>query len=270
VTDRAEVVQLLGQLGLSPPPPWQPRVEQRRHPFGEQGVRSSLEEVAKRAAQQIAHLTGDAEKLTRVKTWAGKKIHEAKRRGQNVSSDRARAEVVLRAIQTEKVWVPDPVGVEHMVGAHLMACDTDADNPEGVCIQAEDCDGLVILCGACFLAIGLHTAIVGHAYDQGKHIQHVICSVKIDGEWLYADPSYDYQLGKCHPFTRERVITIPNMKVICDASSCLRELSGYDPEQAYVEKGNGMFIGVDGAPIRRVSVPIDLFWFGLTPPRKST
>lgn len=116
---------------------WQPQVEQRPHPFGEQGVRSSLEEVCKRAAEGAAGIIKDGVKLTKVRTWAGEKLDDARKRGQPVGTPRDRMRVLLEACQ-KKLWVPDPIGVEHMVGAHMMACD-DHGKDGSVCIKAGDC-----------------------------------------------------------------------------------------------------------------------------------
>jgi hypothetical protein len=95
-------------------PPWDPAVEQRPHPFGEAGVRSSLEEVCRRAAQGASEILGDAKKLTRVRKWAGDQIHEARKKGERVDRAEDRARILLRAVQEKKTWVPDPIGVEHI------------------------------------------------------------------------------------------------------------------------------------------------------------
>jgi hypothetical protein len=240
-------------------PTWQPVVEQRPHPLGEAGVRSSLDEVAKKAADILKN--GDH--FVRVKTWAGKKLHEARARGEDVSTDRGRAAALLRVVQREKLWVPDPVGMEFITGAHLMACDRDADNPEGVCVQAEDCDGKTVLLTACYLSIGLHTVICGHGYDKEhprvRRLEHVISKVRAGGEWYYADGSYEeFALGTCHPFTRERILSLPDRRVVCDGEVCNVELGGYDPDDQFLKAGAGTYIGVDGISSR----PLRVVWLG--------
>jgi hypothetical protein len=227
---------------------WTPQIEARAHPFGEQGVRSSLEEVARRAARGGSN--------PRVRTWSTELLDRARRRGEDAKSDRGRATVLLRAVQ-QKLYVPDPVGTEYMPGAHLLACDVDDEN--GVCVKAGDCDDLCILLGACFLSVGLHTMIVGHAYNRERNIQHVLLAVRINGTWLYADPITNFPLGKCVPFTRERLLSVPNVKVICDDNVCLTdEARNYDPEQlGFVAEG--LFVGVDGLP-----GPPPVEWLGQT------
>lgn len=234
---------------------WQPVVEQRAHPLGEAGVRSSLDEVAKHAT----YIYRDGVAFSRVKAWAGKKLHAAKVAGRAPDTNRARADVLLTTIQREKLWVPDPVGMEYVVGPHMMACDRDEDNPEGVCIQSEDCDSLTVLLAACCMAVGLHVVIVAHGYDKAhpanRRLQHVLCKIMMDdGTWAYADPSYDFPLGSCHPFTRERVISLPDARVLCDAESC--DVSGFNPDMPYMQSGGGVYMGLSGAiGVGRVLLP---------------
>lgn len=230
-----------------PPAEWKPKIEKREHPFGEQGVRSSLEEVARRAAVGGNH--------PRVKEWAGEQIHDSRLRGLGVKGDRARAEILLSTIQKTKTWVPDPVGTEYIKGAHLLACSKDDEH--GPCFNSGDCDDMVVLVAACFLSVGIHTAIIGHAYNSQRSIQHVLAAARIKGEWLYADPSYDFPLGKCEPFTRERMLSVPNIKVICDETACLTNPTKFDPDkEGFVDRG--FFVGVDGAP-ERVR---EIWWLG--------
>jgi hypothetical protein len=163
-----------------------------------------------------------------------------------MDTERQRAETLLKAVQ-KKLWVPDPVGAEFMVGAHLMACDRTT--PEAICYHGEDCDGVTSLLGACLLSVGIYVAVVGHAYGGSSSIGHVLCAAWVDGQWEYADPSTDLALGKCVRFSRERLISVPNVKVICDANVCLRERTDYHPEKNdFVVKG--VFVGVDGPPVR--------------------
>jgi len=237
-----------------PPGEWNPKVEKRAHPFGEEGVRSSLEEVAKRSAQGGNH--------PRVKEWAGEHIHGARLGGQVVKGDRARAEILLRAVQQTKTWVPDPVGTEYIKGAHLLACSKE--DKHGPCFNSGDCDDMAVLLAASFLSVGIHTMIVGHAYGSARAIQHVLCACRIKGEWLYADPSYDFPLGKCEPFTRERLLSVPVVKVVCDETACLTNPTSFDPDQnGFVQQG--MFVGVDGFRRADVDHPHrlrEIWWLG--------
>lgn len=219
--------------------PWNPKVEKREHPFGELGVRSSLEEVAKRIADGYTH--------PKVRVWAIECLERARReRRIKCNTEEQRAEVLLAAVQ-KKLWVPDPTGAEWMGGAHLMACDVgDKDAP---CFHGGDCDDLVILLNSCFLSVGLGALVVGHAYDRGQQIGHVLSAARVSGKWMYADPSTDLPLGQCVEFTRERILSVPTVKVVCDEDVCLSNPRQWDPEESgFVEKG--VFVGVDGPPTR--------------------
>lgn len=222
------------QTGVVPPL----QVVEQPQPYGEQGVRFSLDEVARRAAR------GGLD--ARVRGWAIEQLERARRElGIRCDNDRERATVLLGAVQ-KKLWVPDPVGAEWMAGAHLLACDVST--PDSICMHGSDCDDLTILLGACLLGVGIYVAVVGHAYNGSQSIGHVLLAAWVDGQWEYADPSTDLALGKCVKFSRERLISVPNVKVICDANVCLRERTDYHPEQNdFVAKG--VFVGVDGPPV---------------------
>lgn len=230
---------------------WSPTVEERVHPFGEQGVRSSLEETAKAAVKAL-----QGEHLVKVRTWAGDKLDDARKRGENVATPEGRAKALLYAVQ-QKLWVPDPIGIEYIPAGHMMACDDHGPNGE-VCVKAEDCDGVVGLLAACYMAVGLYCMIAGHAYDQAKTIAHVLVRVYFNGKWHYADPSAlpkdfnfrgrplkagdHFNFGECAPYTRERCYSIPEIRVICDGDTCRRN---FDPaNEGFVKKGS--FVGLSG------------------------
>lgn len=219
---------------------WKPKVEKRLHPFGEEGVRSSLEEVAKKAAQGYLD--------PRVRAWAIETLQRARQEdGKKVDNPRARAEVLLAAVQ-KKLWVPDAIGSEWIAGSHLTAC-VDKDAP---CFHGGDCDDLSVLLASSLASVGIYTMIVGQSYNSSKSIGHVLCAAHIDGKWLYADPSTDYPLGKCvTPFTRERWLSFPEIKVVCDASDCRSSHARMNPENAGFVK-QGTFVGVDGPFAGRV------------------
>jgi hypothetical protein len=243
---------------------WKPDASVRPHPFGEQGIRSSLEEVARRASG----LLSSPEDLAKIRTWAIEKLDEARKQGIRVNTPRARAEVLLHAVQ-KKLWVPDPIGVEYIPGAHLLACDVH-DGKE-VCVKGDDCDGLVTLLAACLLAVGVYTMIAGHAYNNDELISHVLVKVYVDGKWQYADPSplmpseRHMPFGTCAPFTRERCYALPDVKVVCDGVACRKNI---DPVQAgFVSKGN--FVGVNGLPVEEMPPTASPFgWLGV--PTSST
>lgn len=199
-------------------------------------MRSSLEEVAKRAASGVRH--------PRVNTWARNTLAAASKRGETVKSHRDRARVLLGAVQ-KKLWVPDPVGTEYIAGAHLLACDDETDGE--VCIRAADCDELCVVLAAALSSVGIYTMIVGHAYDKQQRIEHVLCAVHLEDRWHYADPSTKLPLGQCvTPFSRERLLSMPNVQVLCDQQTCL-STRPFDPgDLNFVDRG--VFVGVDGPP----------------------
>lgn len=119
-------------------------------------------------------------------------------------------------------------------------------------VTVSNCDDLTVLLAAAFLGVGLDTLIVGHGYGNDRQIAHVLSAVRFDDKWHYADPSpiggnsTDYApLGKCVPFTRERLYSLPNEKMICDEDACLVPGRSFNPA-SFVEKG--YFIGVNGSP----------------------
>lgn len=242
---------------------WNPSVESRPHPFGEAGVRSSLEAVCERAAKGASEILGNPKELARVRTYAIKLLNEAKASGKKVHRPGHRAIVLLEAVQNRKLWVPDPIGIEYIPAAHLMACD--ATHEDGTpCVQGDDCDGKVVLLAAMFMAVGLYTMIVGHSYDRSGTISHVLTKVYFDGKWHYADPSQlhdgTYQnLGVCVSYTRERYYSMPEIKVVCDGTSC--DLDHFDPEdRGFVKRGT--FVGVNGIPVDELPPEIAVRWLG--------
>ncbi len=228
-------------------------VVRKDHPPGERGVRSSLNEVANKIAEGGSH--------PKVRAWALEQLERARKlEGIGCKTDRERADVLLRAVQ-KKLWVPDPVATEFMAGAHLTACDRST--PDELCFISGDCDDLAILLGSCFLSVGLNAMVVGHGYDRDQNIQHVLLAVRVrkqggaaaisggrqQHEWLYADPSLPtMKLGQVTAFSRERLLSVPDVKVICDASSCLVNRD-FDPDELGFAE-HGVFVGVDGVPER--------------------
>lgn len=114
-------------------------------------------------------------------------------------------------------------------------------------VTVSNCDDLVILLGACLSSVGIYTMIIGHAYDRQKNISHVLCAAHVKGRWMYADPSTKLPLGECVRFTRERIYSVPNIQMLCDANVCLENPSKYNPEKSnFINKGE--FVGVNGPP----------------------
>lgn len=243
---------------------WQPDATIRPHPFGEMGVRSSLEEVAQRSAGRAAGLLSSPADLAKIRTWAIEKLDDARKAGRSVNTPRDRVDVLLKAVQ-QKLWVPDPIGIEYIPGAHHLACDDHKDG--AVCIKGDDCDGLVVLLAACLLAVGVYVMVVGHAYNNQQLISHVLVKAYFDGKWNYADPSplvpsgRHMPLGVNAPFTRERCYSLPDVKVVCDGEACRKN---FDPVEAgFVKKGN--FVGLNGLPVEELPPelrPYPFRWLG--------
>jgi hypothetical protein len=232
---------------------WEPKVEHRDHPMGDAGVNLSLERVAEKVSS--------GRKDPKLQKWAIDVLYFARDKGQNVKTPRGRAVALLAAVQ-KKIWVPDPVGVERMFGAHLLACDPDKPSKDGaVCLRGGDCDDLSSVLGAAFLSVGIPTVIVGHGYDDEGHIEHVLMAGYVDRRWQYADPSTDLQLGKCVPFSRERVLSVPKIGVVCDDKSCIADgLGGVHPDR-FIERGE--FMSVDGPPTSFAGLASRVVWSGL-------
>lgn len=218
-----------------------PTVETRDHPEGEAGVRYSLDQVASFATEAQS-----AFRLPKIRAYTIETLERYRRaKLGDVDTDEGRARACLWSCQ-EKIWVPDPVATEFMQGAHLMVCA-----PGEYCFHGGDCDDLTILLCAMYLSIGLYACIVGHGYGQDGTIQHVLGAVWVNRRWYHTDPSKPrgrphFTFGNCAPFTRERVLALPNKKVICDARSCFQP-GTLDPNTIGV-MDKGVFVGVNGAP----------------------
>jgi len=230
-------------------PPWS-NVTERTHPFGKPGVNQSLDEVAKRVSRGAIDPA--------VRTWSIEMLDEARKAGVSpVNNNEERARVILSAVQ-KKLWVPDPIGAEYMPAAKLLACDPKR-SPGAVCVRGDDCDGLAILLGSAWMSVGVYTLVVGHGYDDEGNIEHVLSAAWINGAWRYGDPSTDLPLGKAIPFSHERVISVPNLKVVCDDEVCIGASGArhLNPDRVeFVEKG--VFVGVDG--IRLVGLLTKIVW----------
>lgn len=229
----------------------------RSHPYGSQGTHTSLNRVAEYVAEGISN--------PYVRSWAIDRLVEARDSGQPVNSAEDRARVILRAAQT-KLWVPDPINAEYIPKAHLLACDPkkphkDEQGNEIACLGGDDCDGLLTLCASALGAVGMNVAIVGHGYSGDESIEHVICAAWFKECWNYADPSVpELRLGECVPFTWERVVSVPNIQVLCDASACFSGArTQFNPDQHnFVDRG--IFVGVGSAPTTMRGLKSSVMW----------
>lgn len=222
---------------------WTPTVDKHDHPVGEAGVRYSLEKVA-----ELVKRAQEAFRSPEIRQLALQILDDAKKAGAGIDNDEERAKAILYWVQENRIWAPDPVGTEMMTGAHLTACV----NPNAPCFRGGDCDDLVILTASLLLAVGIYACIVGHAYRSDRQIVHVLAAAWCKGKWHYCDPSKPqgrahYPFGSAQTPTRERVLALPNGKVICDQRSCFKDNPGMHPDKiGFIDKG--VFVGIDGVP----------------------
>ena len=213
----------------APTPPWIQEFEYKPHPAGHAGILASLDAV--RQGILAGKLHPD------VNSWVDETLIAA----QNPRGHLARAEALYEGMRRQNFWKPDPRGVERVAGAHLVL--GDGKSPPKM--KGIDCDEQVVALGAACENAGIPTAIVGAAYDDGKHISHVLLMVSDGkGEWYYADPSADWAFGQAKTATREYVIDTQTGQVLCDGTSCSVPLQGKKPP----DEGPGMFLRLGADP----------------------
>lgn len=209
------------------------RYLKRPHPPGKAGIRTSLREVA--LAMGRGRMDED------VLRW-GRNVIERERiqRGNRADTPRKRAELLLGEAQA-KVWTPDPVGVEFVPAARLLACDLATKDKD--CFATDDCDGRSGLLGAALLSVGIDVVAVGHSYTSDKVVGHVLAAAWLDGAWHYADPTlYQEGLGTVVDFTHEIVLEPFTGTVLCEGRRCLGSLP--NTTRQYIQEGT--FVGVSG------------------------
>lgn len=200
------------------------------------GGRWSIHETARRA--RIASTK------PLVRAYVIQKIHEARLRGEPYLKARDKAQILLKAIQTEFTYVQDPIFTEYMTGPEWMIL--------GV-FPGGDCDDILGLLLACFLAAmaaaGIRCAAVGHGYEEGQSvIQHILMACYIDKEWVYADPCSSLPLGQIEmePTWEMTVDPFDAENAFCDAERCLVGKRAVKPPKIrYLESD---FVGVAGVP----------------------
>lgn len=214
------------------------RYLKRPHPPGQDGIRTSLREVALRIGEGRNH-----EDVLR---WTRNVIErERLQRAFRADTPRKRAELLLGEVQ-EKVWTPDPVGTEFMAASRLLACDLATRDKD--CFATGDCDDKVSLMGAALLSVGIDAVAVGHSYTADKVVSHVLTAGWIDGAWHYADPTLHREpLGTVVDFTHEVVLEPFTGKVLCEGRRCLNALE--NRIRSYIQEGT--FVGVSGGFVRR-------------------
>lgn len=62
-----------------------------------------------------------------------------------------------------------------------------------------DCDDQSVLLASLCESVGYPTRFIVASYDDPAIMEHVYCSICVDGDWLDADPTEDHPLGWAPP-----------------------------------------------------------------------
>lgn len=122
-------------------------------------------------------------------------------------------------------------------------------------VTVSQCDDLTTGWGAAVLtalmmlsaaeSVGVLAAVVGHSYQKNGVIEHVLGALYDQGKWWYAEPSIpDMPFGEAKTPTREYVIDVPSLEVLCDAAVCL--MPGGQASTAPPPPRHGDFLSVNG------------------------
>lgn len=150
-------------------------VSAREYPSGAEGLRMSLEEVAR----QIVIGKDDPG----IRELTAKALIEAGVDGRDRPSVLTQISALLKYVVAHTIYAPDPGKTEHIQAAHVTLCVRD------MCIPMEDCESLVIALGAMAAVLGLDIYAVKLNYGAGKQ-QHLVLGVIDEQKMkLYADPS---------------------------------------------------------------------------------
>lgn len=122
-------------------------------------------------------------------------------------------------------WVSDPVRAEFIAAVRDFApSELGADDAFMV---SADCEELTSVVAGCFLA-GLQAAanieqvaILGHAYDAGKNVSHVLAAFHDGKGWFRVDPSGEGDFGWFKKPTHEILISVPSGSILCSAENCM-------------------------------------------------
>lgn len=206
-----------------------PPVKYEQHPRGNTGARKSVRKTVQAAA--LGRLSLD------VAAVAQRYLKEA-----GLPTDKySQAVAILEGQRREKFYIPDPVDAERIVLPDCLLANCD-----GLALDGGDCDDLGAALAALLESIGITCAIVGQAFNQNQHWQHILVACEIDdGVWFYADPS-DKRLafGQSLPPSREFWMLVPSGKVLCDhAPSCAIPMKGVHPNVHDREMGDAIFVG---------------------------
>lgn len=125
----------------------------------------------------------------RIKARVAQILKAAGLDGRDRPSTRAVAAVILKHVQDVTIYMQDPPKTEWVQAPVVTLCLAP-----GLCIPAEDCDGLTVVFLTLTLAAGLTVSIVKADYAPlfgGSSPQsHVFGGVRDErGKWFFADPS---------------------------------------------------------------------------------
>lgn len=113
-----------------------------------------------------------------LQTWTSAVLSTAGRNGTDLSTEKALARTLLKEVQRADFPLPDRTS-----------------------------RALYLVSG--LVAIGLPSALVAHGEVA---LTRALAAVYADGDWAYADPNGDFDLGQLHPFLREKIVQIPNLE----------------------------------------------------------
>lgn len=162
------------------------KVVRQTYPEGVAGVALSLDTIAVKIRE------GQLDKD--VKGWASDAIIAAGR----PRTIQGQAQALLDAIRGATVYLPDPVNTEYIQSAATTLCLRP-----GLCIRGGDCDDLTTLYGSVLAAVGIPVRVVKQRFSMQDQ-EHVLIEFQDEnGNWLAADPSTSYPVGRKVPAMEE-------------------------------------------------------------------
>jgi hypothetical protein len=152
------------------------------YPAGVAGVKLSIGEMAR--LMRAARIGPDSDQL---RGLAGRAFIAAGR----PQTIREQLQVLLDTVRARTVYMPDPVAAEYVVAPAGTLCVRP-----GLCVPAGDCDDLTTALGALCLVSGINVRIVKQTFGSGDQ-EHVLIEAQDEnGEWIPADPSSDWPVGR--------------------------------------------------------------------------
>lgn len=199
-----------------------PTVASSPQPQGVAGGKHSLMTAARLASKYRDEVN--------VRAWVTHLLNEEGLTGMDLSEEATLARIITiaRWVQNEVAWVPDPKGREYIPAPYLLLpCrDGQCSRLQLPTLAGDDCDGkltlVLALLMAALLNVDVSVVAVGHGYAAGvPGITHVLAAVVVGGKHYYIDPSLNLPFGECLPFQHEVLISVPDLRVLCDSPRCL-------------------------------------------------